>query len=181
MTKKTKEHITGILWAVVKANLIAWGLFILSAIFIRAIADSYGMDSNILFLVIGLVYLLVYDRIYIRQRDELYLDKGIPFSYSAEAAAYFRKEGKYFSIILGVLALVCEIEMIAKTAVMQENARFLFTTICVFLFPLVDMISVPVLRMVICYLFATGAVLLLQLFRSRKVWKSFDKRDALPQ
>ncbi len=176
MKKDTKQRVLGLLGAVVKANLIAFGLFLLSSIVLRAAADSFGRSDKLIFLIIGLFYLYVFYMTYIKQRDELYLPKGERFTYKAEAAAYFREEGKYLAMILGVLAVICEIEMIVQVAARGEEARFLLTTICLFLFPLADLVPIPVVRMLLCYLFANGAVLLLQLLRSKRVWKQFDKR-----
>ncbi len=178
MNKAVKERVLGLLGAVVKANLIAFGLFLLSSIILRAAADSFGRNDKLIFLIIGIFYLYVFYATYIKQRDELYLPKGEPFSYQAEAAAYFRTEGKYLAIILGILALICEIEMLVQVAARGEDARFLLTTICLFLFPLADLVPIPVVRMLVCFLYANGAVLLLQLLRSKKVWKQFDKREA---
>ncbi len=176
MKKDTKVRVLGLLGALVKANLIAFGLFLLSSIVLRAAADSFGRNDRLIFLVMGVLYLYVFYRTYIKQRDELYLTGGEPFSGKAEGAAYFREEGKYLAAILGVLAVVCEIEMIVQTAAMGEDARFLLTTVCLFLFPLADLVPVPVVRMLVCFLYANGAVLLMQLLRSGRVWKLAQKR-----
>lgn len=176
MNEKTKKTVISMIVGTLKAEIVAFGLYILAVIPINLFVyhEDYQSERDftpvyfIMVFIYAIAFYLMYAKKNVENGEVSKGTSGEKFDLLADVIEYVRGDGKYLFIIYGVLAVVFE-------------ACYLFAggnslaALFAFNFPLAVIIPVPILRTVISYIFLM--VLLLAAieyarYRSYKYWNT---------
>lgn len=158
--KTKKKVIKDLCLAILVCSILSFVFFFLFNLIVRAIFEDVSNINIVLYNMNLIVYALFYYAMHIKKElGSFSSDENT--SFVKEAKAYFSREGKYLLIIYGILAVICEVELLlAKSA----KGHFI-STVCSMFFPYIFWIRVPVVRSVVNLAIANAIPLLLVEFR----------------
>ena len=170
MAKKEKSFVT-CLKHVVLATLVSFAVFIFFAIVIAAILaeieNEILRDCAVYFLTM-ICYAAFFYRFHMYPRISTYVSQEGKLDYKAELLGFLRADGKTILIIYGIATVATEI----SCYIFPSPAPNPIATACLFaLGPFSVLIPIPVLRSVVCFVYAAVVVCGLALLRSRKIHK----------
>ena len=162
---KNQYKIFYVLKVLLISLLISFAVMLVGAVILGAIISILGDVGRGIFF--GLIYAFVFYKVHGHRRDSSYFPQENKFSFIKEAVAFWKEEMKYYLIVFGVLAAVCEISLFIRplpiTFIGKNN---IVTFICMFFFPFYGTVNVPVLRSVLNIAWALCVVLICAVIKS---------------
>ena len=153
MNEKTKKTVISMIVGTLKAEIVAFGLYILAVIPINLFVyhEDYQSERDFtpVYFIMVFIYAIAFYLMYAKknvENDEVGEGtSGEKFDLWADVIGYIRGDGKYLFIIYGVLAVVFEVCYIFAGG--QS-----FAALFAFNFPLAAAIPVPILRTAVSYI-----------------------------
>ena len=168
---KEKNPFVTCLKHVVLATLASFGAFIFFAIVIAAVLSEIENETVrdcVTYVLTMACYAAFFYRFHMYPRISTYVSHEGKLDYKAELFGFLRADGKPILIIYGIATVATEI----SCYLFLSPAPNPIATACLFaLGPFSLLIPVPVLRSVICFVYATAVLCGLALLRSRKIYK----------
>lgn len=165
---RKKKKIKNLCLAILVCTVLSFAFFFLFNLIVRAAFEDVSNINIVIYNMNLIVYAFFYYTMHVKK------ELG-PFSsnensnVAKEAKAYFLCEGKYLLIIYGILAVICEIELlISKSA----KGHFI-STVCSMFFPYIFWIRIPVVRSIANLAIANLIPLLLVEFRFFRLQKKY--------
>ena len=165
---KEKNPFVTCLKHVVLATLASLGAFIFFAIVIAAILseiENETLRDCVTYVLTMACYAAFFYRFHMYPRISTYVDHGDVLDYKAELLGFLRADGKPILIIYGIATVATEISCYIFPAPTPNP----IATACLFALGPFSLIPIPVLRSVICFVYATAVLCGLALLRSRKI------------
>lgn len=152
MKRTTKEFIIDLLKGIIKATLLSYGIYLLTANFLAAIFyhDTAGQrDFTPIYLSFIAIYSIAVNFAYIRRESsEYYETDEKTFNWKKDTADFMKTEGKYVILVYGILAVVMEIGYWLFLNAIPNPVEMCL----MFCFPLALVIHLPILRTVLAYI-----------------------------
>lgn len=174
MKRTAKDFITDLLKGIIKATLLSYGIYLLTANFLAAIFyhDTVGQrDFTPIYLSFIVIYSIAINFTYIRKEsNEYYETTAEKFNWQRDMTEYLKAEGKYVLLIYGILAVVMEIGYWMFADAIPNPVEMCL----MFCFPLPLVIRIPILRTVLAYMLTIIIHLLLtewNHYRMYQYWK----------
>ena len=177
MEKNTAEIIKKQIWGIVKSGLLSFVFYLLSSVFIQIVFYSdvpagEKRDFTPVYVCMIFIYALANYFGYVRKNCETYEENmKDTFSFKECLTDYIRDEGKYLFIIYGVLAVIFEICRHILPMPNIPGAALLF------LFPLAEIIRIPILDMIAAYIVTMVTVLAVSVYARYRVYKHWHPKN----
>lgn len=173
---KFKKKMFKLIKGIVLSELLAFVLYAVSAPFLSSML--YGrtderteedLKFTAVYFIMFVIYIVANYIIYIRKAfDEEHLGGNGPFALVDDLKMYISGDGRYLLIAYGVLAVVTELLMLIG----GPSAATLF----VFIFPLIGVINVPVLRTVVSYVLLMVLMFAVIEWKRSRIYKYWNER-----
>ena len=151
------------------ASLADLGVYAASAILLAAVFEGHRtLLDMVCFVFLMVFYAVFFYRFHMYTRISTYMEHGERFDPKGELMAFLRADGKIMLIIYGICAVVTEISVIVTRGAPQNPVA----AICMFPIGPFMLLPIPVLRSVICFVYAAVVLCVLTLLRSRKIYKN---------
>ena len=151
------------------ASLADLGVYAASAILLVAVFEGHRtLLDMVCFVFLMVFYAVFFYRFHMYPRISTYMEHGERFDPKGELMAFLRADGKIMLIIYGICAVVTEISVIVTRGAPQNPVA----AICMFPIGPFMLLPIPVLRSVICFVYAVVVLCALTLLRSRKIYKN---------
>lgn len=148
------------------ASLADLGVYAASAILLAAVFEGHRtLLDMVCFVFLMVFYAVFFYRFHMYPRISTYMEHGERFDPKGELMAFLRADGKIMLIIYGICAVVTEISVIVTRGAPQNPVA----AICMFPIGPFMLLPIPVLRSVICFVYAAVVLCGLALLRSRKI------------
>jgi hypothetical protein len=148
------------------ASLADLGVYAASAILLAAVFEGHRtLLDMVCFVFLMVFYAVFFYRFHMYPRISTYMEHGERFDPKGELMAFLRADGKIMLIIYGICAVVTEISVIVTRGAPQNPVA----AICMFPIGPFMLLPIPVLRSVICFVYASVVLCVLTLLRSRKI------------
>lgn len=148
------------------ASLADLGVYAASAILLAAVFEGHRpLLDMVCFVFLMVFYAVFFYRFHMYPRISTYMEHGERFDPKGELMAFLRADGKIMLIIYGICAVVTEISVIVTRGAPQNPVA----AICMFPIGPFMLLPIPVLRSVICFVYAAVVLCVLTLLRSRKI------------
>ena len=148
------------------ASLADLGVYAASAILLVAVFEGRRtLLDMVCFVFLMVFYAVFFYRFHMYPRISTYMEHGERFDPKGELMAFLRADGKIMLIIYGICAVVTEISVIVTRGAPQNPVA----AICMFPIGPFMLLPIPVLRSVICFVYAAVVLCGLALLRSRKI------------
>lgn len=148
------------------ASLTDLGVYAASAILLAAVFEGHRtLLDMVCFVFLMVFYAVFFYRFHMYPRISTYMEHGERFDPKGELMAFLRADGKIMLIIYGICAVVTEISVIVTRGAPQNPVA----AICMFPIGPFMLLPIPVLRSVICFVYAAVVLCGLALLRSRKI------------
>ena len=171
MAKEKNQWLT-CLWDVVKTSLACFGVLLVFSIILAAALmefESRLVRDCIMYVLTMACYAVLFYRFHMYPRISTYMEHPMQFDLKKEFGAFLRADGRIILAIYGVAAVAIEISCF----IFPSPTPNPIATACLFaLGPFGGLIPVPVLRSVICFVYAAVVLCVLTLLRSRKIYKN---------
>ncbi len=154
------------------ASLADLGVFIASSALLAAIFE--GEDKQALRSLVAYVFMMVFYAVFFYRfreynRISTYMEHTERFDLKGELMAFLRADGKIVLAIYGIAAIVTEISWFVFPSPTPNPVA----TACLFaLGPFSALLPIPVLRSVICFVYAAVVLCGLALLRSHKIYRN---------
>ena len=139
--------------------------FLIAAIFEGPEPNKATMKDLVCFLFLMAFYAVFFYRFHMYSRINTYAEHTERFDLKAELLGFIRADGKSILIIYGICAVVTEISVI----VTNGSPKNPIAAMCMFPIGPFMLLPIPVLRSVICFVYAAAVLCGLALLRSRKI------------
>ena len=151
------------------ASLADLGVYAASAILLAAVFEGHRtLLDMVCFVFLMVFYAVFFYRFHMYPRISTYMEHGERFDPKGELMAFLRADGKIMLIIYGICAVVTEISVIVTRGAPQNPVA----AICMFPIGPFMLLPIPVLRSVICFVYAAVVLCVLTLLRSRKIHRN---------
>ena len=151
------------------ASLADLGVYAASAILLAAVFEGHRtLLDMVCFVFLMVFYAVFFYRFHMYPRISTYMEHGERFDPKGELMAFLRADGKIMLIIYGICAVVTEISVIVTRGAPQNPVA----AICMFPIGPFMLLPIPVLRSVICFVYASVVLCVLTLLRSRKIHRN---------
>ena len=149
------------------ASLADLGVYAASAILLAAVFEGHRtLLDMVCFVFLMVFYAVFFYRFHMYPRISTYMEHGERFDPKGELMAFLRTDGKIILIIYGIATVATEISWF----IFPSPTPNPIATVCLFaLGPFSASIPIPVLRSVICFVYAAVVLCGLALLRSRKI------------
>lgn len=157
---------------IILASLADFGVFVASSALLVAIFE--GEDKQALRDLVAYVFMMVFYAIFFYRfreynRISTYMEHTERFDPKGELMAFLRTDGKIILIIYGIATVATEISWF----IFPSPTPNPIATACLFaLGPFGGLLPIPVLRSMICFVYASVVLCVLTLLRSRKIYKN---------
>lgn len=150
------------------ASLADLGVYAASAILLVAVFEGRRtLLDMVCFVFLMVFYAVFFYRFHMYPRISTYMEHGERFDPKGELMAFLRADGKIMLIIYGICAVVTEISVIVTRGAPQNPVA----AICMFPIGPFMLLPIPVLRSVICFVYAAVVLCGLALLRSHRIYK----------
>lgn len=154
---------------IILASLADLGVYATSAILLVAVFEGHRtLLDMVCFVFLMVFYAVFFYRFHMYPRISTYMEHGERFDPKVELMAFLRADGKIMLIIYGICAVVTEISVIVTRGAPQNPVA----AICMFPIGPFMLLPIPVLRSVICFVYAVVVLCALTLLRSHKIYKN---------
>ena len=168
MAKEEKQWIT-CLRDITLASLADLGVYAASAILLVAVFEGHRtLLDMVCFVFLMVFYAVFFYRFHMYPRISTYTEHTDRFDPIGELKAFLCADGKIMLIIYGICAVVTEISVIVTRGAPQNPVA----AICMFPIGPFMLLPIPVLRSVICFVYAVVVLCALTLLRSHKIYKN---------
>ena len=168
MAKEEKQWII-CLRDITLASLADLGVYVAAAILLAAVFEGNRTLLDIVcFVFLMAFYAIFFYRFHMIPRIKTYMEHTERFDPIGELKAFLRADGKNMLIIYGICAVVTEISVIVTQGAPQNPVA----AVCMFPIGPFMLLPVPVLRSVVCFVYAAVVLCVLTLLRSRKIYKN---------
>ena len=151
------------------ASLADLGVYAASAILLAAVFEGHRtLLDMVCFVFLMVFYAVFFYRFHMYPRISTYMEHGERFDPKGELMAFLRADGKIMLIIYGICAVVTEISVIVTRGAPQNPVA----AICMFPIGPFMLLPIPVLRSVICFVYAAVVLCGLALLRSHRIYKN---------
>ncbi len=170
MAKEKNPWLT-VLKNIILASLADLGVYIPAGFLIAAVFEgseprTVMLKDLVCFLFLMVFYAVFFYRFHMYSRIKTYAEHTERFDLKAELLGFIRADGKTILIIYGICAVATEISVI----VTKGSPRNIVAALCMFpIGPFGVVLTVPVLRSVLCFVYAAVVLCCLTLLRSRKI------------
>lgn len=173
---KFKSKMFKLVKGIVLSELLAFVLYAIAVPFLSSIL--YGRTDEVtdeprdftpVFFIMFVIYIIANYIIYIRKAfDGEHIGGSGPFSLVDDLKTYIAGDGKYLLIAYGILAVVTELTIL----IWGTNSAVLF----VFIFPLMGVINIPVLRTVVSYVVLMALMFAVIEWKRSRIYKYWNER-----
>ena len=170
MAKEKNQWLTCV-WHVVLATLVCFGMLIVFSIILAAVLmeiESRVVRDYAMYVLTMACYGVFFYRFHMIPRIGTYVDHADGFNFKAELRGFLRADGKFVLAIYVLAAVATEI----SCYIFPSPTPNPVATACVFALGPFSMLPVPILRSVICFVYAAAVLCGLTLLRSRKIYKN---------
>ena len=153
---------------IILASLADLGVYAASAILLVAVFEGHRtLLDMVCFVFLMVFYAVFFYRFHMYSRINTYAEHTERFDLKAELLGFIRADGKSILIIYGICAVVTEISVI----VTNGSPKNPIAAMCMFPIGPFMLLPIPVLRSVICFVYAAAVLCGLALLRSYRIYK----------
>ena len=168
---KEKNSLVTCIKNIVLATLASLGVFIAVAAILAAVLNEIENEvirDCIAYVITMAIYAALFYRFHMYPRINTYVSHGDSFDHKAELFGFWRADGKLILIIFGLASVAIEISCF----VFPSPTPNPIATACLFAMgPFCVLIPIPVLRSVVCFVYAAAVLCGLTLLRSHKIYQ----------
>ena len=157
--------------SVLISSIVSFFAYLLSVVFLAALWENSANRFLYMYCVIAIIYSICFYRFHMSNRIDTFATHGEKYNFIQETKAYLKEDGKFLIIIYGICAIVCEISyLIIYLSNMPTEQNFVFI-LCLWFFPFIASIKIPILRSVVSLLLASAIAILVANIRSYVIFK----------
>lgn len=168
---KEKNSLVTCIKNIVLATLASFGVFIAVAAVLAAVLNEIENEiirDCIAYAITMAIYAALFYRFHMYPRISTYVSQGDEFDGKEELLGFLRADGRLILIIYGIATVATEISCFIFPSPTPNPVA----TACLFAMgPFSVLIPVPVLRSIVCFVYASAVVCGLTLLRSHKIYK----------